>query len=282
MSNAVSARLSARACFLTIVERCRIDRCGSMRTLAAMHPFRRLIPDAETLLALSTPDLAGCVLEYLLSGENRSDWHFVAFCEGVARDFGGPDGGTYNKVLDACASAWAWLHVNWLICPDPRKTNDWYMPTVRAKELRDRRGVRQFIERSQLPAEFLHSELVREVLPLYISGRYDLAVFSAFHRLEVAIRTVARLGDERIGTKLASRAFDPNDGPLTDPNAERGEREALRNLMAGALGSYKNPQSHRHVGLDAATAREQIMLASHLMKIVDSRLLGVPPHKVDM
>jgi hypothetical protein len=43
------------------------------------------------------------------------------------------------------------------------------------------------------------------------------------------------------------------------------------NLMTGALGSYKNPQSHRHVGLEAAEAREMILIASHLFTIVDSR-----------
>ena len=50
-----------------------------------------------------------------------------------------------------------------------------------------------------------------------------------------------------------------------------GERQALMNLMCGALGSYKNPQSHRHVGLDAPEAREMILMASHLLKIVDAR-----------
>ena len=96
-------------------------------------------------------------------------------------------------------------------------------------------------------------------------------MFEAFHRLEIAIREAAGLGEDLLGTKLATRAFDPEDGPLSDRNAEKGERQALRNLMCGALGSYKNPQSHRHVGLDAPEAREMILIASHLFGIVDSR-----------
>ena len=46
------------------------------------------------------------------------------------------------------------------------------------------------------------------------------------------------------------KAFDINNGPLTDGAAEAGERQALSDLFAGAIGTYKNAQSHRKVGLD--------------------------------
>ncbi|MCY1455494.1 hypothetical protein D9M71_726320 [compost metagenome] len=122
-----------------------------------------------------------------------------------------------------------------------------------------------------LPEEMIHPALQPMALRLYKQELFDTAVFEAFKLLEVSIRQAAGLGDEWLGTKLAARAFNPESGPLTDSAAEAGERQALMSLMCGAIGSYKNPQSHRHVGLDASEAREMIIMASHLLKIVDSR-----------
>lgn len=62
-------------------------------------------------------------------------------------------------------------------------------------------------------------------------------------------------------------------GPLSDRTAPEGERQALSDLFAGAVGSYKNPSSHRHVAIDPPETGEMIMLASHLLKIVDSRTM---------
>jgi uncharacterized protein (TIGR02391 family) len=173
----------------------------------------------------------------------------------------------------AIAEAWAWLEGTALLVeahnvrrPTPARV----LSRLALHMAREPEPRRSFSAR-RLPKEVLHAA-IREDSSCYHRGKYDSAVFEAMKAVEVAVRQAAGLSSGELGTDLMRGAFNPEKGPLTDMASERGERDARSHLFAGAIGSYKNPHSHRYVNLDDPDeAAEIIMLANHLLRIVDTR-----------
>jgi uncharacterized protein (TIGR02391 family) len=123
-----------------------------------------------------------------------------------------------------------------------------------------------------LPKETLHPSLSGNVWTAYTRREFDSAAFQAMKAVEVAVRDAGGFSAGDIGTSLMREAFKPKTGPLADAQAEGGEQQACSDLFAGAIGSFKNPQSHRDVKLDDPDeAAEIIMLANHLLRIVEAR-----------
>lgn len=121
-----------------------------------------------------------------------------------------------------------------------------------------------------IPEKLLHPVIIKRAYRLFLAGEFESAVIEAFKAVEIEVRRIAQLNLDDIGIKLIRKAFDPNQGPLTDMNLPPAEREAIAHLFSGALGLYKNPCSHRKVDMTYNEAFEKLNLASHLLKLLDS------------
>lgn len=225
-----------------------------------------LIPDAEAVLALEPEELAGVALELVIPlAPDRGHIHPTNFINPAIL---GPFTDRLDDIGHAMAEAWNWLVREGLLAPIPADNHGWHFITRRGARLKNREGVAKYSSLVLLPRALLHPAILQCCWSAFMRGEYDTAVFQAFRELEVKIRAAAGFSADDIGVALAQKAFGVA-GPLTDMAAPTGERVALLNMMAGALGSYKNPHSHRRVHLSAEDTSEMIVMASHLMKIVE-------------
>jgi uncharacterized protein (TIGR02391 family) len=258
-----------------------------------MHELSLTVPDVQVLLALE-PEELGAKLLFLLRKRLRFpmemfqpnslinelwDQHFLS-----GRNPPYPSQ-QRDEVTLALSEAWAWLEAQGLIVPaaDTNGRNGWRNLSRRARRFESEAEFAQYAVARTLPKQALHPRIAGTVWMAFMRGEFDIAVLQAMKAVEVAVREAAvreaasGISNDVVGVKLMRRAFDPKSGPLTDMEAEEGEKEARSALFAGAIGSYKNSQSHRDVQLsDPAEAVEIIMLANHLLRIVDARTSAKP------
>ena len=126
-----------------------------------------------------------------------------------------------------------------------------------------------------LPNFLLHNRIRKASIAIFNTGHHQAAVFEAFRELEIAIREAAGFSADKHGRPMVMEAFNENsDGPLVDDSALPAEQEAMRFLMAGSVGLFKNPRSHRSLNDEPQELAELLILASHLLRIIETRSLA--------
>jgi uncharacterized protein (TIGR02391 family) len=222
-------------------------------------------PTADELRELSTPELALILLGDLGSDCNANN--ILRGHEQAHAQNGEPDG---IRLLERVSDAWAWLVANGLVGPHPNNNpaDGWMRVTQRGKQVREENSLVGLLAEQRLPDD-VHPRLM-EARRQFRGGNPELAVFEAMKQVEVNLRDQAGLGTSIIGVPLARKVLHPETGPLTNGDLDGGERQAIADLFAGALGAFKNPTSHRIVDFDdPALAADAILLADLLLRLID-------------
>lgn len=158
---------------------------------------------------------------------------------------------------------------------------EWSYVTNRGRKIQSTADFRVFQRGNLLPASFLDPSLGLHVRPIFLRGDYDTAVFRAFKEIETRTRAATGLGAEWIGVPLVREAFHSDRGKLTDQTQVSGEKQAVSDLFAGAVGMFKNPSSHRNLSYTPEEAATLIRLADYLLSVIEkqtatSRTLSAP------
>jgi uncharacterized protein (TIGR02391 family) len=216
----------------------------------------------EELTTIPLPDLALLVLAEFQQGQgsNKGNWIIEA------RQYH-PEHVSLANVGNRLSEAWAWLDAHAFVSRLFEQSSTDSRRVTEEGERALAMGLTRLHAATRLEVDLLPE--LNKAKRQFLAGDYEEAVFAAFRTVEEDVRARPGAGEGDLGTRLMRAAFNPNTGALTDPEAEMGERQAMGDLFAGAIGAFKNPSSHRTVNYDdPSLAADAVLLADLLLRLL--------------
>lgn len=138
------------------------------------------------------------------------------------------------------------------------------------------REFRKVVEKYALmPETYVHPVIVKKCFSLLSNGEFDSAVIQAFKAIETTTREKIGAPADMFGERLLKKAFNPDDGVLTNHELPKSEKFAFLNYITGAFSFYRNSSSHRDIDLDFISAFDRIVVASDLLKAIEDAKINV-------
>lgn len=234
--------------------------------------------DLQTLLALEPEELGAHVLLGLraITGEGIGGklFHFVNHYRQVTNSILTTESDAWRRsdVVEAVNEAWSWLEAQGLLVPatGSEGPQGWRLLSRRARRFNAPSDFVPYRVARMMERDMLNPRIREEVWAAFIRGHFQTAANVAMQEIEIATREACGWGSELTGQTLLAKAFDPERGPLTDTEAPTSEQKGVRDLFIGAFAAHRNPGAHRRVTLDdAAEVIEIVLLANHLLRIID-------------
>lgn len=214
---------------------------------------------SEEIQSLPIDYLGILVLKRLVETNEWNSSNFLNF---------GREQGVPEPVLKCWAEALNWLISKNLVArgiPGQSSSDAIFVTRLGSKILQTGLERVQAAERLDVA---LHSRL-EQVKSQFLLGQYELAAFAAMREVEIRVREISGADSSLIGVKLMRKSFG-DGGNLADPELDPGERVGIMELFSGAIGTFKNPPSHRQVDYaDPTEASEVVLLADLLMRLLD-------------
>lgn len=242
--------------------------------------MKDIFPPVEVLLELEPQEIAQYLLPYLNQVRVKDNKNKIGRLNeigpdnSVIRAYVGDNQHLAAEVSKVLSEAWAWLEAECFLVGDITEyQGNWKSISRKGLDILKPEDFKNYIHLKLIPKGVMDSILEKKIWSTFIRGDFEIAIFAAFREVEVRIRTVGGYPNTDIGVPLARKAFNPSSGPLTDTGIiDPGEKQAHSDLFAGALGSFKNPSSHRDVDYtDPVIAASLILHANTLIKIIESR-----------
>jgi len=230
------------------------------------------MPSLEEFLNMEPEDIAPFLLNYL-EAHDEGEIHLINLAKYENKELIEYAGENSLIAAKLITEAWVWLDKEQFIAPYPGHLGyEGVFVTRKGKKFKNLTDFKTYSYGNLIPKKELDPIFISKVIPLFNKGDYDTAIFQAYKEVEVRIRKVTKLSEQIIGVDLARKAFDEENGILTDKKNIKSERQALSHIFAGVLGWFKNPLSHKYINFDNPfEAAEIILFANYLLRVINSR-----------